>query len=65
MELNKRKNLGRGVVKLSACSSSTPTTHVRILLKPTVFTVKFVFEKMENKEKEAGIGPFFKKEELN
>ena len=25
------------------------------------FSVKFVFEKNENKQKEAGVGPFFKK----
>ena len=33
---------------------------VRILLKPTVFTVKFVFEMNESKQKEAGVGPFKK-----
>ena len=31
-----------------------------MLLTPTVFSVKFVFEKNENKQKEAGVGPFFK-----
>ena len=28
---------------------------------PAVLSVKFVFEKNENKQKEAGLGPFFKK----
>ena len=45
------------VVKWSACSPSTPTIRVRISLKPTVFPVKFVFEKKENKQKDAGVGP--------
>ena len=35
----------------SACSPSTPTFRVRILPKPTVFSVKFVFENNENKQK--------------
>ena len=47
------------VVKWSACLRSTPTIQVRIPLKPTVFSVKFLFEKKENKQKEAGFGPFF------
>ena len=50
----------RAVVKWSACSPSTPTIRVRIPLKHTVFSVKFVFEKSENKQKEAGVGPFLK-----
>ena len=33
---------------------------VRILLKPEVFSVKFEFEKNENKQKEARVGPFLK-----
>ena len=45
------------VVKWSACSPSTPMIRVRILLTLTVFSVKCVFEKNENKEKEAGGGP--------
>ena len=45
------------VVKWSASSPSTPTIQVRILLKPTVFSAKFVFEKNENKQKEAEVGP--------
>ena len=49
------------VVKWSACSPSIPTIRVRFLQKPTVFYVKFVFEKNENKHKEAGVGPFTKK----
>ena len=48
------------VVKWSACSPSTPTIRVQILLTSTVFSVKFVFEKTENKQKEAEVGPFFK-----
>ena len=47
------------VVKRSACSPSSPTIRFRIPLKPTDFSVKFVFEKNENK-KEASVGPFFK-----
>ena len=46
------------VVKWSTFSPSTLTIRVRIPLKPTVFSVKFVFEKKENKQKEAGVGPF-------
>ena len=34
---------------------------VWIPLKPTVFSVKFVFEKNKNKQKDAGVGPFKKK----
>ena len=30
-------------------------------LKPTVFSVKFLFEKNEKKQKEAGVGPLFQK----
>ena len=33
------------VIKWSACTPSTPTIRVRILLSSTVFSVKFVFEK--------------------
>ena len=44
----------------SACSPSTPTFRVRILPKPTVFSVKFVFENNENKQKDAVVGPFKK-----
>ena len=32
------------VVKWSVCSPSTPTIRVRILLTPTVSSVKFVFD---------------------
>ena len=39
---------------------SDPTIRVRIPLKPTVFTVKFVFENNDNKQKDAGVGPFIK-----
>ena len=34
-----------------------PTIRVRISLTSTVFPVTFVFEKNENKQKEAGVGP--------
>ena len=49
------------VVKWSACLPSTPMIRVRILLKPAVFSVKFVFEKKKNKQNEAGVGPFLNK----
>ena len=48
------------VVKWSACSPYTTTIRVQFPLMSTVFSVKFVFEKNENKEKEGGVGPFFK-----
>ena len=38
-----------------------PTIQVRILLKPTVVSVKFVFEMNENNQKEARVGTFKKK----
>ena len=51
------------MVKWSACLPSTPTIRVQILLTPAVFSVKFVVENNNNKQKEAGVvGPFFKKE---
>ena len=50
------------VVKRSACSPSTPTIRAQIPLKPIVFSVNFVFEKNENKQKEAAVGPFKKAE---
>ena len=56
-----QKKWGVVVVEWSACSPSTLTIRVRIRLKPTVFSVKFGFEKNENKQKEAGVRPFFKK----
>ena len=39
------------VVNWSACLPSAPTIRARILLTPKVFSVKFVFEKNENKQK--------------
>ena len=51
------------MVKWSADLSSTPTIRVRIPLTPSSFSVKFVFEKNENKQKEAGVGPFLKRED--
>ena len=41
-----------------------PTIRVRIPLKPTVYSVKFVFEKIENKPEEAGVGPFLKNNQI-
>ena len=52
---------GRGGGQVVSSSPSTPTIRVRIPLTNTVFSVKFVFEKNENKQKEAGVSPFFKK----
>ena len=49
------------VVKWSTCLPSTVTNWVRIPIKPTVFSVKFVFEKNKNKLKEARLVNFFKK----
>ena len=49
------------VVKWSTCLPSTMTNWVRIPIKPTVFSVKFVFEKNKNKLKEARLVNFFKK----
>ena len=49
------------VVKWSACLPSTPMIQVQILLKPTVFSVKFMFEKKEYKQKRGHVGPFYKK----
>ena len=49
------------VVKWSACSPSYPTIWVQIPLKHTVFPLKFVLEKYENKQKESSVGPFFEK----
>ena len=48
------------MVKWSACSPSALTVQVRIPLKLTIFSVKFVLEKNENKQKEVGVGPFKK-----
>ena len=43
------------VVKWSACLPSTPT--IRVRGDAYSFSVKFAFEKNENKQKEAGVGP--------
>ena len=48
------------MVKWSACLPSFPLIRVQIPLTSAVFAVKFVFEKTENKQKEAGVGPFKK-----
>ena len=45
----------------TACLPSILMIQVRILLKPTVFSVKCVIEKNENKQNEAGGGPFLEK----
>ena len=51
------------VVKWSSCSPSTSTIRVRILLTSTVFSVKFVLEKNQNKQK---VGwPVFLKKDLD
>ena len=44
----------------SACSPSTPTIRFRIPLRSKIFC-KIVIEKNENTQKEAGVGPFKKK----
>ena len=48
---------GRGGGQVVRLSPSTPTIRVKILLTPTIFSVKFVFEKNGNKQKEAEVGP--------
>ena len=49
------------VVKWSACLPSTLTTWVQVPLTPAGFSVKFVFKKSDNKQKEVGVvGPFKK-----
>ena len=45
------------VVKGSAFSPSIPMIRVQIPQKPTVFSVNIVFEKNENKQNDAGVGP--------
>ena len=52
--------MGRGGGQVVSVIAFTPTIRVRILLTPTVFSVKFVFKMNENKQKEAGVGPFKK-----
>ena len=46
--------------KWSTCSPYPPTIRVRIPLKTSVYSVKFVLEKNENKQKEVMFGPFEK-----
>ena len=66
------------VVKWSAYLPSTLAIQVRILLTATVFSVKIVFEKNRNKQKETGLaffktktkrevrfGPFFNKKKVS
>ena len=50
------------VVKLSACSPSTPTIWVWILLKSTTFIVQMLLEKNANKQTRGPEWPIFKKE---
>ena len=45
---------------VGSSGQSAPTIRIRILLKSTDFSVKFVFENNKNKQKEAGVGPFKK-----
>ena len=45
------------VVKWSECLPYTPMIRVQIPLKMTFF-IEIIFEKNENKQKEAGEGPF-------
>ena len=45
------------VVKWSACSPSTPNSNPADVYS---FSVKFVFEKNENKQKEAGLAHFLR-----
>ena len=49
------------VVEWSAGSPSTTMIRVRIPLMPTVFSVKYVFEKNENKKIERPVWPIFLK----
>ena len=53
------------VVKWSVCSPSLLTIRVRILLTPTVFSVKFVVEKNENKQKRGRGWLIFKNKKTN
>ena len=48
------------VVKWSTCLPSAPTIRVWILLTATVFFCKICVWTNKNKQKEAGVGPFFK-----
>ena len=52
---------GRGACRWwSVCSHSTSTIRVQIPLTTTIFSVKFMLERTENTQKEAGNGPFLK-----
>ena len=46
---------------VSVLAYNTLTIRVRIPLKPTVYFCMIVFEKNENKQKMAWVGPLFKK----
>ena len=48
------------VVKWSVCEPSTAIIRDWIPLKPTVFTIKFAFEKIENKQRRGGDWPSLK-----
>ena len=50
---------GRGGGQVVRVLAFYTVIRVRIRVTLTVFSVKFVFEKNENKPKEAGVGPFF------
>ena len=62
----KRDGIGRGgggqVVSMLAFYSNDPSSNPADAYS---FSVKFVFEKNENKQKEAGVGPFLKKTQWN
>ena len=45
------------VVKWSSGKPFTPTTQVRIPVKPTVFLYNLCLKKKENKQKDSGVGP--------
>ena len=58
---SERKNM-RGVVKWSSCLPSSPTIRIQIPQEPRYCSsVKFVFEKNENKRKEAEVWPLLKR----
>ena len=60
---NTASNWTVGVVMWSACLPSTLTIQVQIPLKPSVFSVNFLFENYENKQKMRPI--LFKKHHFN
>ena len=66
LKVDKKSDRGAvAVVKWSACSPSTPTIRVRIPLTPTVFLYKLCLKRTKINKKEAGVGPFFLKDNWN